>query len=91
MATLNLPAWGYGIRYSYGIFRQQIRDGYQIEVPDYWLDNGNPWEIERLDVNYHVRFYGNVRKVNENGKEKCIWEGGEVKIIYIHAFLDGIS
>ncbi|KAL4492628.1 hypothetical protein ABPG72_007741 [Tetrahymena utriculariae] len=78
MATLNIPAWGYGIRYSYGIFRQLIKDGYQYEVPDYWLDNGNPWEIERLDVNYPIRFYGYVRKIHENGKEKSIWEGGEL-------------
>jgi len=47
-------------------------------VPDYWLDNGNPWEIERLDVNCPVKFYGYVRKIQENGKEKSVWEGGEV-------------
>lgn len=47
MATLDLPAWGYGIRYTYGIFKQLIRDGAQVEVPDYWLTFGNPWEIER--------------------------------------------
>jgi starch phosphorylase len=50
MATLNYPAWGYGIRYDYGIFKQQIKDGHQVEVPDFWLSNGNPWEIERVDV-----------------------------------------
>ena len=60
MATLDLPAWGYGIRYNYGIFRQEIHNGYQIEVPDYWLAKGNPWEIERVDVTYPVRFYGHV-------------------------------
>lgn len=43
LATLNYPAWGYGIRYDYGIFRQLIKDGYQIEAPDYWLTMGNPW------------------------------------------------
>jgi starch phosphorylase len=47
MATLDLPAWGYGIRYTYGIFKQLIRNGAQVEVPDYWLTFGNPWEIER--------------------------------------------
>lgn len=47
MATLEIPAWGYGIRYDYGIFKQKIVDGHQVEVPDYWLSNGNPWEIER--------------------------------------------
>ena len=54
MATLDLPAWGYGIRYNYGIFEQQIRNGEQVEVPDYWLTYGNPWEIERVDVTYPV-------------------------------------
>lgn len=50
MATCNLPAWGYGIRYTYGIFRQLIVNGDQIENPDYWLTFGNPWEIERDDI-----------------------------------------
>lgn len=58
LATLDYPAWGYGIRYEYGIFRQKIIKGWQVEVPDYWLHNGNPWEIERTDVQYPVRFYG---------------------------------
>lgn len=62
MATLDLPAWGYGIRYTYGIFKQLIRNGAQVEVPDYWLTFGNPWEIERVDVQYPVRFYGTIRK-----------------------------
>jgi starch phosphorylase len=43
LATLNYPAWGYGIRYDYGIFKQVIKDGHQVEVPDFWLSNGNPW------------------------------------------------
>lgn len=47
MATLNLPAWGYGIRYQYGMFRQVLVDGFQHEQPDYWLNFGNPWELER--------------------------------------------
>lgn len=52
MATLEIPAWGYGIRYDYGIFKQGIIDGYQVESPDYWLSRGNPWEIERADITY---------------------------------------
>lgn len=60
LATLNYPAWGYGIRYKYGMFEQRIIKGHQVEIPDYWLSHGNPWEIERLDVTYPVRFYGNV-------------------------------
>lgn len=61
MATLNIPAWGYGLRYRYGIFKQEIVDGYQVEIPDYWLDF-NPWEFPRHDVNVDIQFYGNVRK-----------------------------
>jgi len=78
LATLEYPAWGYGLRYTYGIFQQQIKDGYQIEVPDYWLTCENPWEVERLDVSYHVRFYGHVVKHRDaNGVIRCTWEGDE--------------
>jgi len=77
MATLDLPVWGYGLRYNYGIYQQKIIDGHQIEIPDYWLSKGNPWEIERPDVEYPVKFYGYVRKTKENGKEISIWDGGE--------------
>ncbi|KAJ3197162.1 Non-essential glycogen phosphorylase [Irineochytrium annulatum] len=79
MATLDLPAWGYGIRYNYGIFQQRIVDGFQTEYPDYWLNFGNPWEIQRLDVTYDVRFRGTVSK-DEKGKGKYVWEGGETVI-----------
>lgn len=54
LASLNYPAWGYGLRYRYGIFKQEIIDGYQVEVPDYWLDF-NPWEFPRHDVTVDVR------------------------------------
>jgi starch phosphorylase len=77
MATLEIPAWGYGIRYDYGIFKQQIKDGYQVENPDFWLSKGNPWEIERNDVVYKVNFYGNVRKYKENDVERSIWENAD--------------
>lgn len=60
MATLELPGYGYGIRYDYGIFFQRIVDGYQQETPDNWLRYGNPWEIERPEYIYMVRFYGQV-------------------------------
>jgi starch phosphorylase len=79
MATLDLPAWGYGIRYAYGIFKQLIRNGAQVEVPDYWLTFGNPWEIERVDLQYPVRFYGQVRTEKKpDGTSRSIWEGGEI-------------
>ena len=79
MATLDLPAWGYGIRYSYGIFKQLIKDGAQVEVPDYWLTFGNPWEIQRLDVSVPIRFYGTTRReIGPDGRERTVWEGGEI-------------
>ncbi len=62
MATLGVPGMGYGIRYDYGMFRQCIVDGQQIEMPDYWLTRGNPWEFQRPEVNYRVRFGGRVTK-----------------------------
>ncbi|PIF76285.1 glycogen phosphorylase [Variovorax sp. 54] len=62
MATLGVPGMGYGIRYEYGMFRQQIVDGQQVETPDYWLTRGNPWEFQRPEVNYRVRFGGHVQK-----------------------------
>ncbi|KAI0429869.1 glycosyltransferase family 35 protein [Xylaria sp. FL1042] len=77
MASLNFPAWGYGLRYRYGIFKQEIIDGYQVEVPDYWLDF-NPWEFPRHDVTVPIQFYGHVTKSqDENGKTVANWEGGE--------------
>jgi starch phosphorylase len=60
MATLRIPACGYGIRYEYGIFRQEFRNGYQIEQPDHWLSFGNPWETQRRDLTYRVHFHGKV-------------------------------
>jgi len=78
LATLDYAAWGYGIRYTYGIFQQRIVDGYQTEFPDYWLNFGNPWEIERLDVTYDIRFRGFVNKIVEDGNTvRYVWEGGE--------------
>jgi glycogen phosphorylase len=70
MATKNLPAWGYGIRYQYGMFRQSIKNGFQHEQPDYWLLFGNPWEIERLNVTYTISFYGHVSVYeDDNGRQ----------------------
>ncbi|KAG9253189.1 family 35 glycosyltransferase [Emericellopsis atlantica] len=78
LASLDFHAWGYGLRYRYGIFKQEIIDGYQVEVPDYWLDF-NPWEFPRHDVTVDIQFFGNVRKESkEQGKEVAIWEGGEI-------------
>ena len=77
MATLNFPAWGYGIRYEYGIFRQVIQNCEQKEFPDYWLTKGNPWEIMRLDTQFKVRFYGYCKDEWKNGKKMRVWNGGE--------------
>ncbi|KAK3324738.1 glycosyl transferase [Cercophora scortea] len=78
LASLNLPAWGYGLRYRYGIFKQEIIDGYQVEVPDYWLDF-NPWEFPRHDVTVDIQFYGHVnRSQGASGKTTAHWEGGEM-------------
>ena len=75
MATLALPAYGYGIRYEYGIFFQRIRNGEQQETPDPWLRYGNPWEIERPEFLYPVRFYGQVRQyTDEMGRSRTGWE-----------------
>lgn len=67
MATLGIPAYGYGLRYEYGIFKQLIKDGWQVEEPDDWLRFGNPWEKARPEYMLPVNFYGKVEK-DVNGK-----------------------
>ena len=61
LATLGYPAYGCGIRYRYGMFKQKIENGYQVEVPDNWLENGNPFEIRRPEYAVEVKFGGYVR------------------------------
>jgi len=74
LATLQLPAYGYGIRYEYGIFHQRIVGGAQMETPDAWLRYGNPWEIPRPNDLFRVRFYGRVVEfVNERGRLSHEW------------------
>ncbi|MGD0089700.1 MAG: glycogen/starch/alpha-glucan phosphorylase [Planctomycetota bacterium] len=73
LATLQYPAFGYGIRYDYGIFRQRIDNGYQIEDPDDWLRMGNPWEIPRPDFRIPVHFGGRVEMTPEDGRLKVRW------------------
>ncbi|VBB26234.1 unnamed protein product [Acanthocheilonema viteae] len=71
MATLGIAAYGYGLRYEYGIFKQLIRDGWQVEEPDDWLRFGNPWEKSRPEYMLPINFYGNVEK-DANGKSKWV-------------------
>lgn len=75
MATLGLPAYGYGIRYDYGIFNQKIVDGYQVEEPDNWLKDDNPWEFKRTENQMTVRFYGDVTTYKEKDKTSFRWDG----------------
>ncbi|KAL5553676.1 hypothetical protein UlMin_041077 [Ulmus minor] len=74
LATLNYPAWGYGLRYKYGLFKQLITKDGQEEVAENWLEMGNPWEIVRNDIRYPVKFYGEVIS-GPDGKKQ--WVGGE--------------
>ena len=73
MASLQLPSWGYGIRYEYGMFAQEIMVGAQVEYPDPWLLNGTPWEFPRSEISYPVRFGGWVERIN--GKPYWLHDG----------------
>src|SRR5947208_914425 len=77
MATLAIPAIGYGIRYDFGLFRQIIAQGWQQEYPDEWLSFGNPWEFQRPEVVYHVHFGGGVEHVETKGRDRTIWHPAE--------------
>ena len=78
MATLAIPAIGYGIRYDFGLFRQIIAQGWQQEYPDEWLSFGNPWELQRPEVVHHVHFGGSLEQVTDgNGRERVIWRPAE--------------
>ncbi|GCE98972.1 non-essential glycogen phosphorylase [Zygosaccharomyces mellis] len=88
MATKNIPAWGYGLRYEYGIFAQKIINGYQVETPDYWLNSGNPWEIERTEIQVPITFYGYVDRANGDTTTLSAsqWVGGERVLAVAHDF-----
>ena len=78
LSTLNLAAMGYGLRYDYGIFRQRIVDGQQVEEPDHWLKDGYPWEVARPEYAQLVNFGGRVEcSVDESGRENRRWIGAE--------------
>ena len=75
LSTLGYPAYGCGIRYKYGMFEQKIENGFQVEVPDNWLKNGNPFEMKRPEYSAEIKFGGDVRMMrDENGRERFIQE-----------------
>ena len=79
LASLNIPAYGYGIRYNHGLFRQGMKDGWQTELPETWLENGNPWEFPRREAAYRINFGGNVTsEALADGSDKYTWHPGEV-------------
>ncbi|HQS37813.1 MAG TPA: glycogen/starch/alpha-glucan phosphorylase, partial [Methylotenera sp.] len=77
MATMDIPAAGYGIRYEYGMFRQTIENGQQVENPDNWLRYGNIWEFQRPEATYTIKFYGHVVKYPEDGSQAQRWVDAE--------------
>ena len=78
MATLGIAAHGYGIRYDHGIFRQVLKDGWQVELPEDWLSSGNPWEFERPEVSYAIGFGGTVESIeNGDGSTRYRWDPAE--------------
>jgi starch phosphorylase len=77
-ASLGIPAIGYGIRYDYGLFRQIVAEGWQREVPEDWLSFGNPWEFERAEVVFPIRFGGAVEMVHQpDGTSRAVWHPSE--------------
>ena len=77
MSTLNLAGMGYGLRYDYGIFRQKIVNGGQVEEPDHWLKDGYPWEMARPEYVQHVHFGGHVECRTEGGRQQWYWVPAE--------------
>ena len=79
MASIGVPAYGYGIRYDHGLFRQAIENGAQVEYPENWLNFGNPWEFMRREANYHIGFGGTVEVTTEwDGATTSVWHPAEI-------------
>ena len=79
IATMKIPAYGYGIRYDFGLFNQKIVDGYQVETPDSWLRLGSPWMYERTSFMYPVQFYGHVTATTDkHGRYRARWTDTEI-------------
>lgn len=78
MSSVKIPAYGYGIRYVHGLFRQEMSEGWQVELPEDWLAHGNPWEFERRESAYEVGFGGHVEPVTDpDGAERQEWRPNE--------------
>ncbi len=78
LATVEIPAYGYGIRYVHGLFRQELSEGWQVELPEDWLAHGNPWEFERRESSYEIGFGGQVVPVQEpDGSTRLEWRPAE--------------
>ncbi len=78
MATVDIPAYGYGIRYVHGLFRQQMADGWQVELPETWLAHGNPWEFERRESSYEIGFGGTVETTGGYDEPpRYVWKPAE--------------
>ena len=86
LATLGMPGFGYGINYEYGLFRQEIFNGYQVEKPDNWLTHGTPWEIERPEEACLVPVYGRVEVHEDQGRYTPVWRDTKVIIGVPHDF-----
>jgi starch phosphorylase len=79
MATQGIPVIGHGIRYEFGMFEQQIRDGWQVEIADPWLQKGNPWELSRPNISYQVQFGGHTEQYqDETGRQRTRWHADQV-------------
>jgi starch phosphorylase len=88
LSTLQYPAWGYGIRYEFGIFQQKIQDGYQIELPDNWLRYGNPWEIPRPELIYLIPYYGDVKIfLDKDGRHRYQWQAAQTVLAMAYDYL----
>ncbi|WP_081088406.1 glycogen/starch/alpha-glucan phosphorylase [Agrobacterium tumefaciens] len=78
MATVDIPAYGYGIRYVHGLFRQQMADGWQVELPETWLAHGNPWEFERRESSYESGVGGSVETIGGyEDPQRFVWKPAE--------------
>ena len=78
MSSVKIPAYGYGIRYVHGLFRQEMSEGWQVELPEDWLAHGNPWEFERRESAYEIGFGGHVEPINDpDGTVRQEWQPNE--------------